>query len=128
MLYHDLKGLQMGLFVLFLDLLRVLNRLQVVEYGSKGLKIGKRVMCRDFKPNNDRPMVISFHLEPAENRLKATGACFRCDVLNDGFSCLAFLMRLLRKAGLVPCGNLLCGDGLCRFKITYYLTFKLLEQ
>ncbi len=112
----------MGLFVLFHDLLPVLNRLQVAEYGSKGPKIRKRVMCGDLIPINDRPAVINHHLEPVDNRLRATDACFRCDVLNDGFSCLAFSMRPLRRAGLVPCGNPLCGDGLCRFKNTILLT------
>lgn len=113
---HDLKGLRMGLFVLFLDLMPVLNRLQVVEFGSKGPKIGERVMCRDLRPINDRSEVISHHLEPVDGRSEITGACFRFDVQNDDFSCLAFSMRPLRRAGHVPYGKLLCGDGLCRFK------------
>ena len=79
-------------------------------------------MCRDLRPINDRPVVMSHHHEPVEDGLKATGACFRCDVLNDSFSCLAFSMRPLRRAGLVLCGNLLCGDGAYRFKITDCLT------
>ena len=123
MSYHDLKGLQMELFFLFLDLIPVLNRLQVAEYGSKGPKIGKRVMCRDFRPINDRPVVMSHHHEPVEDGLKVTGACFRCDVLNDSFSCLAFSMR---RAGLCR-AETSYAETAVPFQINQLLNFKLLK-
>ena len=86
----------------------------------------KKVLCRDLKPINDRLEVISHYLEPADDRLKVTGACFRCDVLNDSFSCLAFSMRPLRRAGLCR-AETSYAETAVPFQINQLLNFKLLK-
>ena len=69
-MYYDQKQLKFGLFDLFLDLKPILNRLQVTECGSKGLKIRKKVMCYDFEPIADRSEVMCCDFEPITDRVK----------------------------------------------------------
>ena len=100
-MYHDLKGLPIGLFVLLLDLIPVSDRLFATESGSKGPKIGKKVMCHDLKPIRDRSEVMNHHLEPADDRSEKTGAYSRCDEQNDGFH--AWHFRCVPSVGQAMC-------------------------
>ena len=42
-------------------------------------------MCHELKPIRDRLEVMDHHIESVDGRSEMTGACFRCDVQNDGF-------------------------------------------
>lgn len=114
-MHYDKKGLQIGLFVLPYDLTPDLNRLQVEDSGSKGPRIGKKVMCRDLrpalgrlevmdqdlKPASGRSKVTNQHFGPVSGRSEETGDDFRDDVSNDGLA--AWHFRCVPSAGQGLC-------------------------
>ena len=67
---YDLKRLKFGLFVIFHDQIPITNGEKVVGYGLGGLKIRKKVICRDLKPIADSLEVICYDFEPIMDRVE----------------------------------------------------------
>lgn len=139
-LHYDLKGRQIGLFVVFYGFSPALSRLGAVEYELKGLKIGKSVICRDqeptlsraevtkhhLKPTWSRSKVMSHHSEPASGRQEMTIGRFRGDVTNEGI--IAWHPRCVPSArqGLCRAENTNAETACAVSKQTSCLTLKLL--